>query len=170
MELTHEEVAQILKLIESSDVEYLDLELGDVHIVVGRNGPPPAAVVPAAPAAPAPAASESPATPAPQIAPPAAAAPPPQVPPAEQPTDTEGTIEVRAPMVGVFYRTPEPGAEPFIELGDKVVEGATLGLIEVMKVFNGVKSDVSGTLTKILVENEQFVEYDQPLFLITPDS
>ncbi len=78
----------------------------------------------------------------------------------------EKTAEVVSPMVGVFYRTPAPDAEPFIEEGDEVEEGQILCIIEAMKVMNEIKSEITGKLVKVLVDNATPVEYNQPLFLI----
>jgi biotin carboxyl carrier protein len=71
-------------------------------------------------------------------------------------------------MVGVFYRSPEPGAPPFVEVGARVEEGATLGLVEVMKMFNGVTAPVSGEVVEVLAGNDEFVEFGQPLFRLRP--
>jgi acetyl-CoA carboxylase biotin carboxyl carrier protein len=72
-------------------------------------------------------------------------------------------------MVGTFYTTPAPGAPPFVQLGDAVNEEATVGLIEVMKVFNAVTAGVKGVIAEICVQNGQFVEYGQPLFFVKPE-
>ena len=74
---------------------------------------------------------------------------------------------VRAPMVGTFYRAPSPGSPPFVEAGDRVREGDTLCIIESMKMMNQIKADCSGIVEAILVNNEQPVEFDQPLFTIS---
>lgn len=73
---------------------------------------------------------------------------------------------VKSPMVGTFYRAPAPGAEPFVKEGDKVEKGQVLCIIEALKVMNEIESEVSGIVRKILVENGEPVEYDQPLFYI----
>jgi acetyl-CoA carboxylase biotin carboxyl carrier protein len=73
---------------------------------------------------------------------------------------------VRSPMVGTFYRSPSPGSKPFVETGQHVDVGDTLCIIEAMKILNQIEADKAGTVTKILVENGQPVEYNQPLFLI----
>ncbi|MFZ4654187.1 MAG: acetyl-CoA carboxylase biotin carboxyl carrier protein [Methylococcaceae bacterium] len=73
---------------------------------------------------------------------------------------------VRSPMVGTFYRSSTPGAKVFVELGQRVEAGETLCIIEAMKILNPIESDCSGKITKILVENAQPVEYNQPLFVI----
>ena len=71
-------------------------------------------------------------------------------------------------MVGVFYRAPEPGAAPFVEVGSVVGQGATMGLVEVMKMFNGVTAPVAGEVVEVLVANDEFVEFGQPLFRLRP--
>jgi acetyl-CoA carboxylase biotin carboxyl carrier protein len=73
---------------------------------------------------------------------------------------------VKSPMVGTFYRSASPGAKPFVELGSVVKEGETICIIEAMKILNEIEADKSGTVTKILSENGQAVEYGQPLFII----
>lgn len=73
---------------------------------------------------------------------------------------------VRSPMVGTFYRSPTPGAQVFVEVGQRVESGDTLCIIEAMKILNQIEADKSGKVTKILVENAQPVEYNQPLFVI----
>ena len=73
---------------------------------------------------------------------------------------------MKSPMVGTFYRSSTPGAKVFVELGQRVEAGETLCIIEAMKILNPIESDCSGKITKILVENAQPVEYNQPLFVI----
>ncbi len=85
--------------------------------------------------------------------------------PAEAPK-SENTYEVRSPMVGTFYRAPSPDADSYVQVGSTVGEGSVLCIIEAMKLMNEIESDVSGKIVKILVENGQPVEYNQPLFLI----
>jgi acetyl-CoA carboxylase biotin carboxyl carrier protein len=80
----------------------------------------------------------------------------------------DGVIRVESPMVGVFYRAPSPGAPAFVDLGDTVVPGQTLCLLEAMKLFNELKAEASGTVRAIHVENAQPVEFGQLLFEIEP--
>lgn len=82
--------------------------------------------------------------------------------------DDLGVITVAAPTVGTFYRSPEPDEPPYVELGETVEEGATLGLVEAMKVFTRVTAGVAGRVRSVLVEDGDFVEYGQPLFSIEP--
>ena len=77
-------------------------------------------------------------------------------------------IEIKSPMIGTFYRSPNPEADPFIEVGDTINAGQTVCIIEAMKLFNEIDSEISGKLVKILVENATPVEFDQPLFLVEP--
>ena len=174
--MTEDEVLQILDLVEKSNFDYLDLEIGDLKLTVSKSGVPavPATVsvtqaAPAAAAAPA----EAPAAPAAAAAPAPAPAPAPaaESAPAPQPvTVKEGTVPVPAPMVGTFYATPEPGAPPFVKLGDHVDAETTVGLVEVMKVFNAVSAGAAGTIDEVCVESGQFVEHGQTLFLVRPDA
>lgn len=81
-----------------------------------------------------------------------------------------GTHVVRSPVVGTFYRAGAPGEAPYVEVGDQVVEGQTLCIIEAMKLMNEIPADVSGEVVEVLAENASGVEYDQPLFGIRPES
>ena len=78
-------------------------------------------------------------------------------------------VTVRSPMVGTFYRAPAPDAPPFVDVGDSVKESTVLCIVEAMKLMNEIKAETRGIVAKILVENAQPVEYNQPLFLIKPD-
>lgn len=168
MDLTQEDVVQILKIIEDSNMESFVLEMGDLKIMASKNGVAPTfqssstpqAVEPAAVPAKA-AGAETPPPPAPSSANRGSA-------PVEA-VNVEGLETVKSPMVGTFYAAPEPGAPPFVAVGARVDADTTMGLIEVMKVFNSVSAGVRGELVRVLVENEQFVEYGQPLFLIKPE-
>ena len=77
-------------------------------------------------------------------------------------------LEVKSPMIGTFYRSPNPESESFVAVGDSIEKGQTVCIIEAMKLFNEIDSDISGTIVKVLVEDATPVEYDQPLFLIDP--
>lgn len=108
------------------------------------------------------------AAPAVTAAPVVAAAP--ATPAAAAPAPTEEPVvqgkTVTSPMVGTFYRAPNPGAEPFVKVGDHVEAGQTLGIIEAMKLLNEIEAETSGTVKEICVENAQPVEFGQPLFII----
>jgi acetyl-CoA carboxylase biotin carboxyl carrier protein len=137
----------LIDLVAESGIAELEITEGEgkVRIVKFSQSVQPVAYVPEAPAA-APA------------APPAAAAP--VAPPAPS-----GHV-VKAPMVGTFYRAPNPGASPFVEVGQAVKEGEPLCIIEAMKLLNEIEADKSGVIKEILVENGEPVEYGQPLFVI----
>ena len=83
-------------------------------------------------------------------------------------TQSSNFVEVKSPMIGTFYRTPNPDAPPFVNVGDSISKGQPVCIIEAMKLFNEIESDVSGKIVEILVENAQPVEFDQPLFLVDP--
>lgn len=88
----------------------------------------------------------------------------PQPAPAEEPKANQ--IEIKSPIVGTFYRSPAPDADAFVEVGDSFSTGDTLCIVEAMKVMNEIEAEFSGKIVKILVENSEPVEYDQPLFLV----
>lgn len=99
----------------------------------------------------------------------AAAAPTASAPAAPaQAAQPAGTVAIKSPMVGTFYRAANPEAAPYVEEGDAVNKDTTVCMIEAMKVFNEIKAEVEGTIAAILVENGQSVEYGQPLFLVKP--
>ena len=168
--LGDEEVRQITQLVETlehSTFDFLQLELGDLKVTIGKGAPPAheAAGVPAAGA-------PVHAAPAP-VAPPPAAVPhaPPSSPAAakaQAPAAQDGTVAVVAPMIGRFYAKPEPGAAPFVSVGAEVNPDSTVALVEVMKVFTAVRAGVHGVVTEICVQDEQLVEYGQVLFRIRP--
>lgn len=98
--------------------------------------------------------------------------------PAQQPTGNQGGSEpsaddskyltIKSPMIGTFYRRPSPDKELFVNVGDEVGKGTVVAIIEAMKLFNEIESEVSGKVVKVLVDDQTPVEYDQPLFLIDP--
>ena len=79
------------------------------------------------------------------------------------------TLEIKSPMIGTFYRSSGPDSGPFISVGDKISKGQTVCIIEAMKLFNEIESEVAGTVVKVMVENATPVEYDQVLFVVEPD-
>jgi acetyl-CoA carboxylase biotin carboxyl carrier protein len=79
------------------------------------------------------------------------------------------TVEIKSPMIGTFYRSSGPDAAPFVSVGDKISKGQTVCIIEAMKLFNEIESEVSGTIVKAMAENSSPVEYDQVLFVVEPD-
>jgi acetyl-CoA carboxylase biotin carboxyl carrier protein len=79
------------------------------------------------------------------------------------------TAEIKSPMIGTFYRSGNPDSPPFVSVGDKITKGQPVCIIEAMKLFNEIESEVSGTIVKVMVENASPVEYDQVLFVVEPD-
>ena len=91
-------------------------------------------------------------------------------PKAEKPVSTsKTTVDIKSPMIGTFYRSANPDTPPFISVGDKVSKGQTVCIIEAMKLFNEIESEVSGTVVRATIENSSPVEYDQVLFVVEPD-
>lgn len=80
----------------------------------------------------------------------------------------ETLAEIKSPMVGIFYRSPSPGAKPYVETGERLERGQVVCIIEAMKLMNEIQSEVAGRIVNVLVENAQPVEYGQPLFLVAP--
>ena len=165
--MTPKELKQILQALVEHGVSELTLETPDYKLTVRRGGEVQMVAVPQVMAAPVPAQAPAP-VPAPASAPapaPAEAAPAPEAPKADE---CPGCVEIRAPIVGTFYRAPAPDAPPYVKEGDRVEKGQVLCIIEAMKLMNEIESEVSGIVRKILVENGEPVEYGQPLFLIQP--
>jgi acetyl-CoA carboxylase biotin carboxyl carrier protein len=146
----------LIDLVSESNVSELEITEAEGKVRIVKS----AGVVVAAPVV----------TPAPVAAAPAAVAAPvaaPAVAPAEAPAiPVVSGHTVKSPMVGTFYRSSSPGAAPFVQVGSVVKEGDTLCIVEAMKILNEIESDKAGTVTQILCENGQAVEYGQPMFVI----
>lgn len=155
------EIRELIDFISGSGLEEVNIETEEFKISVKRS--PDQAVVTAAPAAaaPAPVAAPAPAVPAPAAAPKAEA-------PAPAAADESNYVQIKSPMIGTFYRSSNPETPPFVSVGDDVTAGKTVCIIEAMKLFNDIESEVSGKIVKVLVDNASPVEYDQPLFLVDP--
>jgi len=155
--LTYDEIAEIVKLIDSSSCDELIFETGEMKLVVRRNGAPATSplAVPIETAVPAASVVSKPAIRESRPAPPKVEA-------------ATGQIEVTAPMVGTFYRAPTPDAPPFVEVGAVVRAGQPLCLIEVMKLFTTINAEVAGRIVQIGAENSELVEYGRTLFVIEP--
>ena len=164
--MTPKELKQILQALVEHGVNELTLETPDYKLTVRRGGEVQVVSVPQVQAPVLVPPPEVPAPPPPGPAAPAAE-PQPQA-KAEPQDDCPGCVEVRAPIVGTFYRAPAPDAPPYVKEGDRVEKGQVLCIIEAMKLMNEIESEVSGIVKKILVENGEPVEYGQPLFLIQP--
>jgi len=152
MQMNQEELRSLLEFLSGSDIQELKLEGDDFRLEVRRNLPGPAPVLMPAAAAPL-AAAPAPAAPV-AVPPPAAAA------------ARSDLVDVRAPMVGIFYRAPAPGEAPFVELGNRVSVGQTICILEAMKLMNELEAELSGEVVEILVENGTPVEYNQVLMRV----
>lgn len=160
------DIQNLIKFVAKSGASEVKLEMEDIKITIKTGGdvermetvayPAPHAVVHAAPAA---LQAPAPAAPVAESAPVAAA-------PAADNNDKY--ITVKSPIIGTFYRKPSPDKSVFVEVGDSVSPGSVLCVIEAMKLFNEIESEVSGKIVKVLVDDSSPVEFDQPLFLIDP--
>jgi acetyl-CoA carboxylase biotin carboxyl carrier protein len=147
---------QIVELMAANDLNTVDLRDGAKRVVLKRG----AAVVAAA-AAPQYAAPHAPAAAAPQVAAPSGGG-------AAAEDETKGLVPIKSPMVGTFYASSKPGEKPFVSVGTPVNEESDVCIIEAMKTFNVHKAGVSGTIARVLVQDGQTVQFDQPLFLVKP--
>ena len=139
----------LIDLVSESNISELEITEADGKVRIVKADPAGAAPVHYAPA---PALLTAPVAPAPAAEPAAAPA--------------ETGHPVKSPMVGTFYRSANPGSKPFAEVGDSIKEGDPICIIEAMKIMNEIEADKSGTVTRILCENGQAVEFGQPLFII----
>ncbi|MGM0480377.1 MAG: acetyl-CoA carboxylase biotin carboxyl carrier protein [Pseudomonadota bacterium] len=150
-------IKKLIELVEESGISELEITEGEEAVRINRYSAPPAPVqytaAPAAAPAAAPQADINNTAPAPTPA------------PAAETQEPSGHI-LRSPMVGTFYESPSPDAGPFVTVGSKVNVGDTLCIVEAMKMMNQIEAEKSGVIKQILVENEEPVEFDQPLFVI----
>ncbi|MEJ2635796.1 MAG: acetyl-CoA carboxylase biotin carboxyl carrier protein [Calditrichia bacterium] len=159
--MNFQEIKQLIKVVEKSDIGEIEIveEGSKVRITKNRNYDQP----------PVNAGDNTGGTPQIVMQPPQPSMVPGQPAPAVEATEPqlkENTVEVKSPMVGTFYRSPAPDADPYVQVGDTIKVGQTLCIIEAMKLMNEIQSEVSGKIVKIMVENAQPVEYDHVLFLI----
>jgi acetyl-CoA carboxylase biotin carboxyl carrier protein len=154
------DVKRLIKLVESSSIDELEIHEDKIQIRITRNRPGQTLTV---------------STPYPQVIqamPHGAQAPRLDSAPHEakiepKPSEkNENLIEIRSPMVGTFYRAPSPDSEPYIREGDSIQPGKILCIIEAMKLMNEIEAETTGKIIKILVDNARPVEYNQPLFLV----
>ena len=146
------EIQELINFLSKSGLEEVNIETDDFKVSIKRSAgqhliaPAPVSQVAHAPmAAPVPA-SDTGSTPA----------------------TNSNLVEIKSPMIGTFYRSANPESPSFVEVGSSVKAGDTVCIIEAMKLFNEIESEVSGKIMKVLVDNAQPVEYDQPLFLVDP--
>ena len=152
MALTYKEVAEILKIIDASECDEVNIELEGVRLSVRRNTSGSTMRAAGESAPPAPPKIESAVTPEAQVS---------------KVQLVDGT-QIHSPMVGTFYRRPSPDEAPFVEVGSKVTDGDPLCLIEVMKLFTTIEAKQTGTIKQIAVDDGQLVEFDQVLFVLDP--
>ncbi|GAB3987843.1 acetyl-CoA carboxylase biotin carboxyl carrier protein [Spirosoma daeguense] len=158
--MTTKDIQQLIDFISQSGLDEVNIETNDLKISVKRYGSgTPVVPVPVAPVAQAPVAVPQPTAP---VATPAATTP------TAPKADTSNYLTIKSPMIGTFYRSSNPETPSFVEVGDNVTEGKVVCIVEAMKLFNEIESEVSGRIVKVLVENATPVEYDQPLFLVEP--
>jgi acetyl-CoA carboxylase biotin carboxyl carrier protein len=158
--MNKKEVEELIRFVSKSGVSEVSLEQKDFKITI-KNAPRVAeTTIVHAPAVAAPAAMPAAVPAVPHVPVPAAAA--------TVANDESKYHVVKSPMIGTFYRTPSPDKPNFVNVGDEVKQGQVVCIIEAMKLFNEIESDISGRIVKVLVDNATPVEYDQPLFLIDP--
>lgn len=155
------DILELLRFVSKSDFTEVTIEGPEWKVSVRRGVGAP--VVVSAPATPVPVSLPVPAMSATSVAP----SPEPAKAPSPEPPK-KNTVYIRSPMVGTFYRAPAPEKPPYVQVGDIVQKGQVVCIIEAMKLFNEIQSEVSGKIVRILVENAQPVEYDQPLFEVEP--
>ena len=163
--MDNKEIHELIKLINKTNLAEFKIKDGEFELTIrtdaySRGRTETVIPIPAA----APVHVPAPAAPAPVAPAPAAA------PPAEEKKDVKAAnlLEVKSPMVGTFYRSPSPEKGPFVQVGDHVNQGDVVCIIEAMKLFNEIESEVSGKIVKMLVDDATPVEYDQVLFLVDP--
>ena len=175
--MTFKEIQELIRLVTKSNLTEFKLKDGEFEVTIRTeeyakskgqttqviSAPSPVVAMPSAPA-PAPV-SPTPSAPAPAVTPTEKSAEKP-APAAE----SDGNyIQIKSPMVGTFYRSSSPEKPPYLQVGDSVQKGSVVCIIEAMKLFNEIESEVSGKVVKVLADDASPVEYDQPLFLIDPN-
>lgn len=154
------QIQDLIKFVAKSGVSEVEIEQKDFKITIKTpsskkevqviTAPAPAPALPPAPAAAAPSATVAPAA------------------PAAAPAEETKYVTIKAPMIGTFYRAAGPGKPVFVNVGDEIKKGKPICIIEAMKLFNEIESDMDGKIVKVLVDDAKPVEYDQPLFLVDP--
>ncbi len=165
MSMDSKEIQSLIKFVSKSGVNEVSIEQGEFKITIKTDsGPQEQHYIVQQPQQ----VQQAPV----QVAPPAAAAP---AAPAAAPVDAApdsaangNYIEIKSPMIGTFYRKPSPDKESFVNIGDTIGVGDVICVVEAMKLFNEIESEVSGKIVKVLVDDNSPIEYDQPLFLVDP--
>ena len=158
------EIQNLIKFVAKSGASEVKLEMDDVKITIKTGSDPEATYVQHIPVAQQPMIQQA----APvQTAPSPVSEPAPSA-PKEVSDDNSKYITIKSPIIGTFYRKPSPDKQVFVEVGSEIKEGDVLCVIEAMKLFNEIESEVSGKIVKVLVDDASPVEFDQPLFLVDP--
>lgn len=156
------EIRDLIDFISKTGLNEVNIETGELKLHIKRE-PDQKVLKSSAPVVAAPVQAVA------QAAQPQPAAPQQKAAPAAETTSAKKTVDIKSPMIGTFYRSGNPDSPPFVSVGDKVSKGQVLCIIEAMKLFNEIESEVSGTIVKVNVENATPVEYDQVLFVVEPD-
>ena len=152
------EIQNLIKFVAKSGASEVKLEMEDVKITIKTNDGSQHVVIQEPPVVPQQVIQTQPVSPEPTIPPPSQAVV----------EHDSSYITIKSPIIGTFYRKPSPEKPNFVEVGDSISEGSVLCVIEAMKLFNDIESEVSGKIVKILVDDSSPVEFDQPLFLVDP--
>lgn len=160
MSMDIKQIQDLIKFVAKSGVNEVAIEEKDFKITIKTNQEPTyvTATVPSPVALPAQPATSAPAAPAAET----------PVAPSKPVAEASNLITIKSPMIGTFYRASGPDKPVFVNVGDEIAPGKVLCIIEAMKLFNEIESEVSGKIVKILVNDAQPVEFDQPLFLVDP--
>ncbi len=156
------EIQNLIKFVAKSGASEVKLEMDDVKITIRTGSDSDTTIVQQVPV-------QAAAPVVQQPAPAPVATPAPEAPAAATPaSDDSKYVTVKSPIIGTFYRKPSPDKPVFVEVGTEIKEGDVLCVIEAMKLFNEIESEVSGKIIKVLVDDSSPVEFDQPLFLVDP--
>ena len=163
--MDYKQIQELIKTINRSNIGELSIEDKDFKIIIKQRKEPAQQVVAMQPVSNAASALQPVVA---QQAAPSVAMPTPDISASAQAAKTDNLITIKSPMIGTFYRKASPDKPSLIEVGDEITPGKVVCIIEAMKLFNEIESEVSGKIVKVLVENASPVEYDQPLFMVEP--
>jgi acetyl-CoA carboxylase biotin carboxyl carrier protein len=159
------QLGRIIETLERSTFDFLQIEVGELRVTVGKGN----IAVPDSTSMPAQAAVGAAPTTVSRSTPTAAQAASP-TPQAHPPVSAhQGAVDIKSPIMGMFYAQPEPGAPPFVTVGSNVAEDTTVALVEVMKTFNAVSAGVHGKIVEVCAQNAELVEFGQVLFRVIPE-
>ncbi len=163
--MNFKDIKDLIKLIDETELAEFKMKDGDLELSIRTKYYGTTKVVSSIPAPQLPPVQQ-------EATPPPAAAPAKQEPKAEKPaeasTDEGQYLQIKSPIVGTFYRSSSPDKPPYVKVGDRIEKGAVVCIVEAMKLFNEIESEISGTIVKVVTEDAQPVEYDQVLFLVDP--